>query len=1099
MDTTAPRPAPAALAPPQPALGRVEWAYLGFFFLSGLSGLVYEVLWTRLLTRHLGNTTYSVSTVLTAFMGGLALGSWLLGRVRRPLRWLAVYGVLELGIGAWCLLAPALVELTPVPLRAVYDSLVDHPAPFALLRFALAAGILLVPTTLMGATLPALARHFVVDAASFARRLGRLYAVNTLGAVAGALLCGFYLIPEFGQTAANRVAAGLNLLIGAAALALGARNRVAAAPVAPASSPSPAAAGEGRGEGRSEQPARPASPSPAAAGEGRGEGRSAPPTRPASPSPSAARAILAAIALSGAAAMIDQVVWNRILTSFIGSSTYAFTLLVSAFILGLALGSAALSRWADTRLDPAGAFGSLQGAIAAAALAVTLALGSLSGAFESLILSGADSFARLWAVQFFALFALFLVPTFAMGVTFPLAARVYAARGVEPGRAVGDVYALNTVGALAGSFLGGFVLIPLCGLRQSITCAVALNLAAGALCFLATSARRPALGRLLALGAVAAGTAVAALLPGWNPDAVDRAAFIAAAQRRDARTASPGAPPAAGAAAAVPAERDREADEVLFYREGVTATVSVHRHKRRILSLRINGKADASTAGDLPIQLLCGHLPMLFAPRIDRVLVIGLGSGVSLGATAAYPVQRIDCVELCPEVVEATRLHFTPYIRDACRDPRVRMLVNDGRNHVALTAERYDVISSMPTNLWVSGVASLFTREYFAECRARLNPEGVMAQWIQVYGLAVADLRSVLAAFRTVFPDCLLWELRPGGDYLLMGGLAPGAITPERLVERIHRPEVKADLLRMKLRDPLDVLGFLAAGPRGIERLAAGAPPSDDDSARLEFSAPRSLYAPTREEQIAAIDPVHASAVEILAGPGGSPSLFAAYEQRLNAIHAARRLVRRAFSSWARHDFDASYRDLEAALAQNPTDPVALDRITDLWVADAQHLAGAEGMPDEALALLTRALRLDPAAWELWNALGLVERQKGDHALSERAFEEATRAAPWAPEAWINRGAAAETLRGPAAAESQFREAVRLAPDLGVARHFLGRALAAQGKTGAGAAELELAVRYLPDALDVRIDLANLYVKLGRADLARPHVAAAERLRRGRN
>ncbi|MBI3269109.1 MAG: fused MFS/spermidine synthase [Planctomycetes bacterium] len=1041
---------------------RLDRLYLAFFFASGLSGLVYEVLWTRLLTRHLGNTTHSVSTVLVAFMGGLSLGSWLAGRAREGRRWLLVYGLLEFAIGLWCLALPFLVELTPLPLRAVYDALGDHPLVYTLVRFALAAVVLLVPTTLMGATLPVLARHFLSEERTFARRLARLYAVNSAGAVAGALLAGFYLLPTFGEMTANLTAAALNLVIGAAA-ALAGRG------VAPTAGTGRLAAGEAP---------------PAAAGD-------APPA-PALP---LGRPVLVALALSGAASMVYQVVWNRILCSFIGSSTYAFTLLVSAFILGLSLGSAALARWADTRRDPIRSFGLVQGVIAASALGVTLAMTSLSGAMQSLILANADRFAVLEAAEFGALFVLFLVPTFAMGATFPLAARIYATAGLGlgAGRSVGDCYAMNTIGAIVGSFLGGFVLIPVLGLRHAVTFAVGLNLFGGALGLAVAGLRRPrARAALPPLLAAAAGLAVAAGVPGWKRAAVDDAAYIAAARTRDAAAGLAGkaAPPTADA---------RESDELLFYAEGVTATVSVHRHERHFLSLRINGKVDASTATDMPTQLLCGHLPMLLAPDPRRVLVIGLGSGVSLGAITRYAVDAVDCVELCPEVVEATRAHFAEASHDACRDPKVRLLVNDGRNHVALTRARYDVIVSEPTNIWIAGVAGLYTREFFRSCRERLTEDGLLAHWVQVYSLSVDDLRSILAAFAEVFPNCSLWELRPGGDYLLLGAPRPLGLTYARVAERLARPEVASDLARMKLRDPADVLGFVSLGPSQVARLAGDAPPNDDDSARIEFSSPRSLFVPTRFAQMDALLPLRVNpvlALHHLAGNGGD---LEQHLDRLTKVFEARRRTIRGYNDWARHEFAKAESDFEEALRINPTDPMALDRIHSLRIATAQYLAGQEGRIDDALALLERAIKLDADTWELWNAQGLLQLQKRDLVPAARSFAEAGRLAPWSPEVWVNRGIVAEPREGWEAAEKCYRRALERNPELTAARHCLGRALAGQRRYAEAVQELERAVAAAPRSPEVHADLGAAYVKLDppRPDRARAHLEEADRLRRG--
>jgi spermidine synthase len=293
-----------------------------------------------------------------------------------------------------------------------------------------------------------------------------------------------------------------------------------------------------------------------------------------------------------------------------------------------------------------------------------------------------------------------------------------------------------------------------------------------------------------------------------------------------------------GVAAAL---RDKE---VLFHRDGATATVSVTRASDTI-TLRVNGKADASTApGDMPTQVMLGHLPLLLHPDPRTVLVIGLGSGITAGSVVRHPIERLDIIEIEPVVVEASGF-FAQENGNVLRDPRVRLTIADGRNFLLTTPERYDVIASEPSNPWLGGVASLFSVEFFQLARQHLRPGGLMLQWVHAYSLLPEDFQMIVKTFRTAFPSTSIWQVT-GGDFLLLGRADAAPLDLNRLKNRYEtNPGLRSDLARIGISDWAGILGYFLLGDKDATRYAEDAQLNTDDRLRLEFSAPRALYLDT--------------------------------------------------------------------------------------------------------------------------------------------------------------------------------------------------------------------------------------------------------------
>ncbi len=784
---------------------------LVLFFLSGATSLVYEVLWLRELILILGSTLFATSAVLSSFMGGLAAGSFAAGRLadRRALSPLRVYGFLEIGIGLFALVVPWLFRgLTPL-FAAVWDAGASGSyLGFSLAKVAGTLVVLLPPTFLMGASLPVLARQVADDPERIGGSVGWLYAVNTFGAVAGTYVAGFLAIPALGVRATSWATAAVNVSIGIAAIAL---SRVAARP---------ARAGGERTSAR--------------------------------PSTSRTRLALAVFASSGFVAMVLEVAWTRGLSLILGSSVYAFSLMLIAFLIGLAAGSAAVAAWLRRRpgVDLGSVLAVLLGAAGLLAYATAFLFQAMPRLFGEIYFRGGLGPDGWFAVQFLFGLAIMFPATFASGGIFPVVLQMVARDLDTVGGAVGKAYSANTVGTIAGSLLAGFVVIPLLGVRATLIAVAAALLGLGLVASIGLARGGRIARRALVAPLAAALLLVLLVRPSWNTLLMNSGVYINVVDLEEGTTWED------FLRFAVRNTR------LLFFREGLTSSVMVGEqpaaNHNRFLS--VNGKVEASTSGDMETQTLCAHLPLLLHDAPQDVLIVGLASGITAGSAACHPVRSIRVVEIEAAMVPAAR-HFSAANGNVLDDPRLVVSINDARNELTYSDRTYDVIVSEPSNPWMTVASNLFTEEFFRLVRTRLRPGAIFCQWIQTYGLATEDLRSVVAAFRASFPQALLFETFRGTDLLLLGSDHPLRFDLDRVAGRMSELRVRMDLARVGTRNPVDLLPLLRLGGPEIERFAARAERNTDDNARVEFSAPRTLYAPTSEETLAriaelAVDPI---------------------------------------------------------------------------------------------------------------------------------------------------------------------------------------------------------------------------------------------------
>ena len=970
------------------------------FFLSGATGLVYEVLWIRMLGLVFGHTVFAVTTVLTAFMAGLGLGSWVFGRLAdrqsRPLR---LYGVLEIGIGLFCLAVPVLLPLVETIYRALARAFGLSFLAFSLAQFVLVLALLLPPTTLMGATLPLLSRLFATDAGTLGRRVGFLYSLNTLGAVVGTALAGYVLLPGLGMRATLTLAAAVNLVVGVTIVLLDAL----------------------RSPGGAEEPA------------------------PAAP-PADERAIGAALlvagglAVAGAASMIYEVAWTRALSLVIGSSTYAFTAMLLAFLLGLALGSAIFSRLLGARPVGLATFGLLQLGAGAAALGILPAFERLPDlVVRALAVSLAPGFVVV--VQVLVAVGAMLAPTLLLGAGFPCAVQA-AARGLaRVGLDVGRLYAANTLGAIVGTVIAGFALMPWLGAYGCVKVAIAVNLVVGTVLVVAA---RETWGRWQPLAAVALAVVILVGLvglPAWNPAVM--VAGAAVYPRQYQRFAGQGGIARAMAESAL-----------VFYRDGLTATVSVHR-EGPLTSLRVNGKTDASTGIDMHMQLMLAHLPLLAHPPARSVLIVGLGSGVTAGAAAAHPgVERVDVVEIEPAMVQAAGF-FARESREALRDARVHLAIGDARNVLLASDRRWDVIISEPSNPWIGGMATLFTEEFYALARSRLAPGGVMAQWVDGYTLRPEDLKMVVKTFRTAFPATTVWNAHGVADFILLGSAQPRVLDLDAAQARWEgAPALREDFQRLGFRSAAAFLADFLLAEDDAARLALGADLNTDDRLPLEFSTPKSLHgdsATTNYRMVRAF-----RTVELPRLSGG------ALDTASTRFALGVAYVRKDLAAEAAAQF-------ERALALDPKHAPALTGLGRVQL----HL----GLPLRAIESLEAATRLDPRLAEPHVLLARAWQQQQRPARALDALATALKLAPDDVGARLQYAALLEQHGRVVEAVEHYLTARERRPGDGAVLSGLAGAYARLGRGGDAMAAMEEAVAAHPD------DPALLH-RLGRAYLA---------------
>ncbi len=805
---------------------------LAALIISGMAGLVDEVAWTRVLSALFGSVLAATGLLMALFMACLGLGAhWggrLAPRLRKPL---LVYGFLEVAIGGLVLATPGLLKALEPWILGLYGS---HPNWMVNGLTAAACMAILGPVILlMGATFPVFLAWALGGGRTLNAGTGLVYGINTLGAVAGTLAGGFVLLPALGIRGTLLAAAGADIAVGMGCVLLGWRE----AATVPAPSPGDDAKTTGTGNGHAPEPPKP----------GRGRVLADP------------RLAWGTAFLGGFAALALEVAWFRALTLVFGSSVYALTLMLAAFLAGLGVGAFLFPRLSSRSPDPRRFLGLCHAGVALTATLTSLLLQVLPLIFILLLRASHGGF-RAWSAGTFVLLAAwFLAPTVLMGMALPAAIGVGAggAGGRGATREAGRVYGASSVGSALGALAAGLLLVPLLGLRGALASAVLCSLAAAAWA-LWRSGDREGRKRGVQMGGVAVlvwGLWFGGLLPwDWR--------VLTAGYYAYAHLYAGNAHPAPGPTSRLvglsdplsfsvpdppptpypqPVEGRDGGARLLSWEEGRFAQVAVV-EAGPVRSLLINGKADASSGrDDMRTQLLLGHLPVLLAPDPPggNALVVGLGSAVTLSAVEAWPFDAIEAVEIEPAVARAARW-FGAVNRGVLDSPRVLLRLDDARRVLFAEGGPLALITSEPSNLWMSGVSLLFTEEFFHRAASRLGERGVLCQWLHLYQIGPGDVKTLLATVARSFPRTALFS--DGADLLIVASRAPLVLDPAAWRDRVESsPAARDALLRAGFASAADLAAGLIADERGVALWTRGAPLHTDDRPVLEFTAARSM------------------------------------------------------------------------------------------------------------------------------------------------------------------------------------------------------------------------------------------------------------------
>jgi predicted membrane-bound spermidine synthase/tetratricopeptide (TPR) repeat protein len=1076
------------------------------FFFSGVAGLLYQVVWTRMLTQIFGNTTYAIATVLSAFMAGLAIGSYLFGKIAdRGKNDFLLYGILEGGVGIYGFAVPWLFGMAQKVYGPIFALNESYPFIFNLVLFCLSFVLLVFPTLLMGATLPVLSRFFVRSFAQFGRRVGDLYATNTLGAVIGCAAGGFLLIPNYGMRTTLYVAAAINIIIAIVILAVDrVRKKLTAEVIAETPAEEPAASQAERAS-------------------------------------SLRRVILGAFALSGFASLVYENAWTRALTLVIGSSIYSFTTMLVTFLIGLALGGFIYARFMGEREARLSTFGLIELWVGLAALATIPLFEKLPLIFVRLLHGFGDTFTLFLYLQILLSALVMFVPTVLLGMTFPLVARLFTQSLYRVGSGVGSSYAANTVGAVLGAFAGGFILIPFLGVQNTIIFAVVMNLLIG--CWLVFSDTR--LGTVARYVLSFAVLILAITVPfrtgRWDPHVLTSGVTIYSERYESLPTDSLRL-------------EEMKRDDILYYREGLTTTVSVHQIPgSEYIYFKSNGKIDGSY-GDALSQLMTSYIPMLLHPKAEHALTIGLGSGMSAKALATFKsLKEIEVIEIEPAMIEASKFFDRASVKLAklpdgvsfpsdlagriwydsgdkkvyykgvmeeedrtqlmklsedrsyrgamdalyrrarhsrhssvLEDPRVRVIPTDGRNYILATPKYYDVITAEPSNPWIAGIANLYTREFYQVIKSKIKDDGLFAQWFHNYSMSPDDFRMVFRTFAEAFPHVSLWSMKES-DFLLIGSKRE-QVFDYPAVKKIYdsNPMLRSDLDYLGLSDVYAVQGFYRMNRNGFLSFSEGADINTDDGAELEFSAPKNLRRTTTELNRRLMAP------HLLDSPPWLKRKPLAVPEALHHYYMAQSYV-------ASVSLNRALKEVEEAIRLDPKNPnfyllqmkilleqdksaegakaalAALERAPDT-VSDVLAMSDEFYLP-EAKVVYSKVIRMGTREVLPYLGLGNIARHSGDLKEAEKWLGQARQLQPDHPAvllAW-GRVAAAKAAQeqDEAAAKKQWQQA----------RDFLERSRASELETSA----------------TLYSELGNVYMKLEMWDRAAENYKEALRMRRKQN
>lgn len=783
-----------------------------------MCALAYQVVWARMLSLVFGSTNQAISTVLAVFMLGLALGSHVGGRISRRGKDLGkIYGFLEIVLGLYALAFPFILSNAESIHALIFSASHDSELSLALYRFFIALVLLIIPTSLMGATLPVLAQYIEKDAGKAGTRIGTLYGINTFGAALGSFTSAFLAIPFYGLNWTIYIAAILNVSVGLACVFLLHDNFFQ----------------------QSENPTEPLSNTKKITNRqfrNNEETWKVPFVVP-----------IFVLFLIGTIGMLLENAWSHALVLVFGTSVYAFSTMLTAYLIGLSAGCFFSARYLLS-------YGSIKfiGALlfidALAILAITPIIGFLPSWFVSVFGDMQAQWQTVIAKEFLACASLMFIPTFIGGAIFPLCLHIIARSKenspLSTGVSTSIAYIWNTAGSIFGALVAGFIIIPLVGSERCLIIAASLALVGSVVLILGT---RPQTSFSKAFAGCCFLIAMAApiFFTTWDTAKMNSGVYVYSKFFDSENTM----------------ERKMKNYDLVFYKEG-SASVAVLESSLGHRFLRVNGKTDGSSEGDNTTQMLLAYLPYLYSKNTADALVIGLGTGITSACVLDLPVNSVESIEISPEVLEAAR-YFSALNDSVFTDPRSKLRILDGRTWLASMPQKYDMIISEPSNPWQTGNANLFTADFFSIAGTRLNEGGVLCQWIPYYNMDSSHFKLIIKSLQSVFPYVHLWM--SGTDTFLLSSMQPLEIRAERLNHLFEKSDIRKKFQEMSIDTPGALLSFYYLNSISLQKMTHAITSLNTDSFPVvEFHSPKFLLGPNRPDIFFEIlETSYASSLEI--------------------------------------------------------------------------------------------------------------------------------------------------------------------------------------------------------------------------------------------
>ena len=752
------------------------------FFLSGFTALVYQIIWMRQLSLFFGSDVYATTITLGTFMGGLSLGSYISGLVGDNLKKpILVYGIIEILIAISAAMFPLVIFGMDGIFRSIYqDYFFDQSLIYHLFRFLISILTLLIPTIFMGATLPLLIREFADKKNTLGEKVAFFYSINTLGALIGTVVAGFVLIQIAGIKISTTIMIITNLAIGFLAIIF---NYI---------KPNRNLDLDSKNSNLQDQKVISYK--------------------------FESNYILFSTFLTGMGALALEVVWTRILVKSFSGTTHSFSIMLACFLLGIFLGSKKISKELNNNNYPIITLFKLQLWLAAsvALLApITYLAPNIFGNLTWVLTSftkGNFAVSSI-AAQFFVASLLIMVPTTLLGASFPVAVKTYIYNFKFRARGTGNVYAFNTLGAVIGSFLGGFILLPNFGTRFSLI-VIALLFFISAFVLIKLIKKIENYSNLLKFQKII-------------PIFLFLLSFIAISIMPNKTVVNYNM-------------QKNSNPKIIYHNDGVAHTIDIVESDEGNIIMMVNGNIEADTTY---IQrrhfILKAHLPILLHEKVDEVAVVGLGLGITLQSLLNNPlVKNVSLIELSPEMIKAHQQN--PKIsNNVLENPKLKIIVDDARNYMNMSKQKFDVITADPIHPRITGVGYLYTKEYYEILKRKLKNDGIVLQWMPMYRISKKSFNVALKTFVDVYPNSSFWYVR--GHGLLVGSQNPISLDYETFSSRFNKIEIKKDLESINIKTPEDFLAHMLMDKKSILSYLRDQNETinnTDDNAYLEFHTP---------------------------------------------------------------------------------------------------------------------------------------------------------------------------------------------------------------------------------------------------------------------